>query len=48
MQSVGVDVGGRFTDIAAVDSSGRLSIVKALSIFGAGPARSLTAFDSFH
>ena len=31
MQSVGVDVGGTFTDIAAVDSSGRLSIVKALS-----------------
>ena len=31
MQSVGVDVGGTFTDIAVVDSSGRLSIVKALS-----------------
>ena len=31
MQSVGVDVGGTFTDIAAVDPSGRLSIVKALS-----------------
>ena len=31
MQSVGVDVGGTFTDIASVDSDGRLTILKVLS-----------------
>jgi len=31
MQSVGVDVGGTFTDIASVDSDGRLTISKVLS-----------------
>ena len=31
MQSVGVDVGGTFTDIVAVDAAGRLSILKVLS-----------------
>ena len=31
MQSVGVDVGGTFTDIASVDSDGNLAILKVLS-----------------
>ena len=31
MQSVGFDVGGTFTDIAAIDSAGRVSIHKVLS-----------------
>lgn len=31
MQSIGVDVGGTFTDIAVVDSDGRLAIHKVLS-----------------
>ncbi|MGI9335984.1 MAG: hydantoinase/oxoprolinase N-terminal domain-containing protein, partial [Gammaproteobacteria bacterium] len=34
MQSVGVDVGGTFTDIATVDADGRLAILKVLSTSG--------------
>ena len=31
MQTVGVDVGGTFTDISVVDEDGKLSILKVLS-----------------
>ena len=31
MQTIGVDVGGTFTDISVVDEEGKLSILKVLS-----------------